>query len=237
MPLLKIKDFDPDYKDTFGGYDLKGLDVYSDVNNEKIGTISDLLVDDQGHFRYFLIDLGFWGFGKKVLMPVGRTQIDSDGRHMRALGFTKEQAENLPEFNDSLKIDDQYEERVRGSYRKPPVSPQVSPLEASAPLDSYPAGIPAAGGPMPMGNQTAGYPPTVAPDADRYYQQQNAPARPPVQPAPVPGHSSYSQPGYSNDMPAYNYQQDPDLYGMNEQNHSILQRYEQRLISKRSQAR
>ncbi len=69
-------------------------------------------MDEHGQFHYFIVNSGLWGFGKKVMLPVGRIQIDNDGRHMRALGFTKEQTENLSEFNDSLKIDHNYEERV-----------------------------------------------------------------------------------------------------------------------------
>jgi len=41
------------------------MSVYTQVNNEKIGTVSDIIVDDQGQFRYLAIDLGFWIFGKK----------------------------------------------------------------------------------------------------------------------------------------------------------------------------
>lgn len=52
-----------------------------------------------------------------------------------ALGFTKEQAQNLPEFSDDLKIDYDYEERVRGIYRNQPVEASAS-MEASAPLDA-----------------------------------------------------------------------------------------------------
>lgn len=243
MALLKIKDFDPNYKETFGGNDFKGLDIYSDINNEKIGSVHDLLVDEHGHFRYFIIDLGFWGFGKKVLIPVGRVQIDNDGKHMRALGFTKEQAENMPEFNDSLKIDHDYEERVRGNYRQPmaqPVTHHVRPLEEPIPARSYQV-PPAPSQPQPMPPQ-AGYPPNVAPDVDRTQPAMGQPY-PPSQQAPLPGMSAQAQPlpapgqaGYSTGVPMYNYQQDPDLYGMNEQNHSILQRYEQRLMAKKNQA-
>jgi len=55
------------------------MSVYTQVNNEKIGTVNDIIVDDQGQFRYLAIDLGFWIFGKKILLPVGRTQIDHEG--------------------------------------------------------------------------------------------------------------------------------------------------------------
>lgn len=248
MALLKIKDFDPNYRETFGGYDIKGLDVYSDINAEKIGTINDLLTDEQGHFRYFIVDLGFWGFGKKVMLPVGRSQIDNDGRYVHALGFTKEQAEKLPEFSENLKVDNNYEERVRGVYRtssSPSVGHQarpveaapveMRPLEASAPLGGYshvsppsppPAPAPVRQAPVPP---QAGYPPA---SAGYGYPQPGTPVYPPAGQAPVSSQPSYpvAEPG------VYSYQQDPYLYGLNEQNHSVLQRYEERLIAKRRQA-
>ncbi len=118
MALLKLEDFDPNYRDTFEGGDIKGLSVYAE-GDEKIGTVSDVLVDEQGKFRYFVIDLGFWIFGKKVLLPVGRTRIDHNADRVYAIGMTKKQAETLPEFNNLQTIDYDYEEQVRGVYRTP----------------------------------------------------------------------------------------------------------------------
>lgn len=129
MVLYKLEDFDPDYRDSFDGSDIKGFDVYTDVNNENVGTIKNVLVDEAGHFRYFVVDTGFWIFGKEVLLPVGRARIDQSARRVIASGLTKEQVEALPEFSDDLRVDYDYEERVRGVYR-----PQT--LESTAPLDT-----------------------------------------------------------------------------------------------------
>ncbi|AUT00556.1 photosystem reaction center subunit H [Nostoc sp. CENA543] len=134
MVLYKLEDFDPDYRDTIQGDDIKGLGVYTESNNEKIGTVNDVLVDDDGHFRYLIVDLGFWIFGKKVLLPVGRTRIDHGTDRVYAIGMTREQAENLPEFNERLSLDQDYEERVRGVYRQPMYGTQ--PLDTSTPLDA-----------------------------------------------------------------------------------------------------
>lgn len=207
MALLKIKDFDPNYRDTFGGYDIKGLDVYSEVDDEKIGSVDDLLVDEGGYFRYFIVDLGFWGFGKKVLLPVGCAQVDSDGKHVYALGFTKDRAENLPEFSEDLKLDDSYEERVRGVYRSPVNSPVASQPVASR--AAYGSGAPA----------------QVAPG----YQQVPA-GYPETGQFPV-GSQAVQPPARSSAY--YDYQQDPQLYEMNEQRHSVLRRYEERLRTHR----
>lgn len=116
MPLQKLSDFDPNYSDVFEGKDIKNMGVYTD-RDEKVGTVSDALVDDQGNFRYLIVDLGFWIFGKKVLLPVGRARIDYNADRVSAVGMTKEQAENLPEYSDRQALDYDYEERVRGVYR------------------------------------------------------------------------------------------------------------------------
>ena len=146
MALLKLEDFDPNYRDTFEGGDLKGLSVYAE-GDEKIGTVSDVLVDEQGNFRYFIVDLGFWIFGKKVLLPVGRSRIDYGADRVYAIGMTREQADHLPEFSNLEKIDYDYEEQVRGVYRPAATTRSTmvdtsaslessAPLEASAPLDT-----------------------------------------------------------------------------------------------------
>lgn len=134
MILHKISDFDPDYHNTIGGKDFKGMGVYSQGTDEKIGTVSDVLVDDQGQFRYLIVDVGFWIFGKKVLIPVGRTRIDTGSDRVYAIGLTKDQAEDLPEYHEDSDLDYGYEERVRGVYRNQPLE-GAAPLDTSASLD------------------------------------------------------------------------------------------------------
>jgi uncharacterized protein (TIGR02271 family) len=118
MALHKIADFDPNYRDTIQGNDINGMGVYTEAD-EKIGTVSEILVDDQGRFRYLVVDLGFWIFGKKVLLPVGRSRVDYNASRIYAMNMTREQADNLPEFNERQTVDYDYEERVRGVYRQP----------------------------------------------------------------------------------------------------------------------
>jgi uncharacterized protein (TIGR02271 family) len=79
--------------------------------------VNDVLVDEEGHFRYLVINTGAWIFGKKVLLPIGRAQIDYSARRVYAHGLTKQQVEQLPEFSDDMKIDYNSEEQVRGVYR------------------------------------------------------------------------------------------------------------------------
>ncbi|MEH2141215.1 DUF2382 domain-containing protein [Nostoc sp.] len=121
MPLQKISEFDTDYRNAIQGNDIKGMDVYVQGTDEKIGTVSDAVVDEQGAFRYLIVDLGLWIFGKKVLLPVGKSRIDSRENRVYAVGITKEQAEKLPEYQEHTALDYDYEERVRGGYRTPSV--------------------------------------------------------------------------------------------------------------------
>lgn len=118
MPLVEIAKFAPEYRNQSDDKDVKGMSVYLDKANEKIGKVSDTLVDEEGNFRYFVIDLGSWMLGKKVLLPVGRSRIDYEAQRIYAIGMTKQQAEALPKLPDDLtKLDYDHEEQVRAVYR------------------------------------------------------------------------------------------------------------------------
>jgi uncharacterized protein (TIGR02271 family) len=183
MSLLKIKEFDPNYRDSFEGKDIKGMGVYATAE-EKIGTVSDILVDENGHFRYFVVDLGLWIFGKKVLLPVGRSRVDHTADRIYTVGMTKQQAENLPEFNEHKEIDYNYEEQVRGVYRSEAF------LEDSGRVDTASS----------RGMGTA-----IAP------------------PPPLPDHQRNKN--------GYDYQQEPALYELNDENHQTFKLYQERLIA------
>lgn len=117
MALVTIENFSPNYKEEiFGGEDIKGFDVYSE-NDEKIGSVYDVLLDEAGRFRYLVIDMGFWVFGKKVLLPVGLAQMDYEHNRVYAQGMTENEARNLPEYRNNMTIDYNYEEQVRNIYR------------------------------------------------------------------------------------------------------------------------
>ncbi|BCL34101.1 DUF2382 domain-containing protein [Nostoc sp. MS1] len=207
MVLYKLADFDPNYQDSFQGNDIKGLGVYTERSDEKIGTVSDVLVDDEGHFRYLIVDLGFWIFGKKVLLPVGRSRIDYGAGRVYAIGMTRDQAENLPEFNDRLAVDYDYEERVRGVYRNSgdtnTTLGRSSTLDNSAPLE-------------------AATPLETSASLDNSYQTGTPAVRPNIPAVPA-------TPTYTPDT--YKYDNEPSLFGLNDQDHQTLRLYEERLIA------
>ncbi|MBD1923510.1 DUF2382 domain-containing protein [Microcoleus sp. FACHB-831] len=188
MALYKLADFDADYQDSFGGDDIKGYDVYASINDEKIGTVKDIMVDDAGNFRYLVVDTGFWVFGKQVLLPIGRSRIDASNRRVYAVGFTKEQAEQLPELNDDLKIDDDHEEQVRGVYRNSTVEPSADVSPTLASTASTPSVNPLTG--------------TVADRTD-----------------------------------SYDYDREPSLYAMNDNDHQTLKLYQERLVANKQRVK
>lgn len=121
MTLYKLDEFYPNYKEElFDGEDIKGLDVYAGKSDDKIGSIENALVDEQGRFRYFVIDTGFWIFGKKVLLPVGKCHIDAKAKRINAIGIdNKKQIEDLPEYHENKVPDRKYEEQVKQVYHPP----------------------------------------------------------------------------------------------------------------------
>ncbi|MBW4465409.1 MAG: DUF2382 domain-containing protein [Pegethrix bostrychoides GSE-TBD4-15B] len=117
MTLHKIKDFYPDYNEQFGDHDLLSFSLYAGQNRDKVGSVDNLLVDDEGRFRYLVVNTGAWIFGKKVLMPIGQAQFDYNEKRVYATRLTREQVEDLPEYNPDQVLNYDYEEQVRGSYR------------------------------------------------------------------------------------------------------------------------
>ncbi len=137
MALVKLADAYPNYKqEIFGGDDIKGYDVYSE-NDEKIGSVYDALLDETGRFRYFVIDTGFWVFGKKVLVPMGRVQMDYDRHRVYIRNLTKAQVETLPEYNDNMTVDYDYEERLRTAYRPTTTAAAATATQPTYTRDSY----------------------------------------------------------------------------------------------------
>jgi len=131
MSLHKIKDFDPDYRTHFDNQDVIGYDLYA--GKDKVGSVDDLLVDDTGKIRYMIINTGAWIFGKKVLLPIGRSRIDYKGNRITAEGLTRSQAEALPEYDGNMPVDYEHEEKVRNVYR--PMAAGTA-VENSLPVDS-----------------------------------------------------------------------------------------------------
>jgi len=216
MVLHKIKDFYPDYRDQMDNQDIIGYSLYS--GGEKIGSVDDLLVDDEGKFRYLVINTGAWIFGKKVLLPIGRTQIDYGNRHVNVNGLTREQVENLPAYDGSMvdQVDRNYEERVRGVYRPMGTTMPADPMMTPDPLSPT----------LPL--ETSGTLNDSAPLVDR-----SATANQGIRSeAPLTRDRDVAY-----DRNDYTYDRDPDLFGLNNPDHQTLKLYEERLIANKTRAK
>ena len=132
MPLKKIKDFDPNYRETIGSNDIQGFKVCTELSEQKIGSVTDILVDESGCFRYLVIDLGLWIFNKQIVLPMERSRIDYDAERVYVIGLSRQQAESLPQYNDSLLLDSAYEEQLRGIYHTPKLE-LANPIAAQTP--------------------------------------------------------------------------------------------------------
>lgn len=203
MPLHKIKDFYPNYRDQFGDHDILGYGLYS--GSDKIGSVDELLVDDEGRFRYLVVNTGAWIFGKKVLMPIGQARIDYNERRIYADGLSREQVENLPEYDPNSNMDYDYEERVRGVYR-PAARSTSTAASSTTPLDT-----------TPSVDATSSV--NATPSLDATPTMYNATDR----------ESGMAARNYDRD--SYRYDYDPDLYNMNDRDHQTLRLYEERLIT------
>lgn len=182
MLLYKIDDFHPRYRqDVFEGEDIKGLDVYAGTTDEKIGTVDTILVDETGIFRYFVVDTGFWIFGKKILIPIDLCRLDLNVRCVQATGLrSKDQAEQLPRYEDGIAVDDDYEEQVRGIYRTATVEGSL-PVEASLPLEttpivarSMPVSMPLEVAPKVEKKESVAPPPAVSTTGNNYSNEQES---------------------------------------------------------------
>ncbi|MBD2258646.1 DUF2382 domain-containing protein [Pseudanabaena sp. FACHB-2040] len=210
MPLHRLKDYYPNYRETLANGQMENIDSYSiyTEGGDRVGTAKDLLVDESGRFRYLVVDTGPWIFGKTVLMPIGLAQFDYDKSRIYVNGLSKSQVENLPEYKEDTVVDDKYEEQVRSGYR--PVAQGRSSRQF-------------------LGNNYAA--PNDASvmnplDTDRGMQPLESSTRGIEETRRVTARQEIAQPT------AGLYDQEPSLYGYSEEdNHGPLRLYEERLIA------
>lgn len=211
MALLKFKDAYPNYGETFHNKsgisaNINDYSVYSG-RDHKIGTVKDMLFEDMtGNIRYLIVDTGFWVFGKNVLLPIGLAHFDDQQRRIYVDGLTKEQVENLPEYNENTAVDRDYENRVRNSYRDLGANRSRQFMGKNYRVDEHRA-YPGSAALHGVTEQPAG---TSTPTSS------NQPA--------VDGRYDYSD-------DRYDYNQEPGLFGMERGAHEPIRLYQERLIA------
>lgn len=67
----------------------KGYEVY--VQAEKVGTVRDLLMDEEGNFRYLVVKPRAWKLGRPLFLPFNYFQLDDDRQCFYTTALTKQQ--------------------------------------------------------------------------------------------------------------------------------------------------
>jgi sporulation protein YlmC with PRC-barrel domain len=99
MTLHRISDREESAGRT-GALDARGWKVKTRTDDEAVGKVKDVLVEDTGEARYMDVDLGM--FRKRVLVPVERVTTDPADEVVWVTGFNKDGFERIPDYDGDL---------------------------------------------------------------------------------------------------------------------------------------
>jgi uncharacterized protein (TIGR02271 family) len=91
-----------------------GYEVY-DRNDEKIGKVDDLFLDENDRAEYIGVKMGFLGLEGTSLIPWELTRVNEEG-HRIEVSVDKAQVKEGPSFDDDRDITPDYEEQVYSHY-------------------------------------------------------------------------------------------------------------------------
>ncbi len=107
MAFYRISDRYPNYKEVyFQGDDLKGTPVYTDYNHE-VGSVYDLLIDDENRIQQLVIELNQNLGNKRVLIPIGRCSRSKQAGHVYIRDINEEDLKALHPYEDGHPISDE----------------------------------------------------------------------------------------------------------------------------------
>jgi ribosomal 30S subunit maturation factor RimM len=136
-PISRVDDyqFPPD------AWDVRGWTVRTEMDDEKVGKVEDMLLDAHGSLRYLEVDVGF--LRKHVLVPLDNAFADRATETVRIEGMNKDALEDVPEYSlEPESLDEGYErrlDRVYGAARTTSTSRSTSgagPLPTGADADA-----------------------------------------------------------------------------------------------------
>jgi hypothetical protein len=114
-PISRIDDF------TFpeGAWDVRGWTVRTEVDEDKVGRVDDMLLNRRGELRYLDVDLGF--LKKHVLVPLDRAHADRERETIWIEGLGKDRLKEAPEYAlEPEALDEDYERRLGAYFGAPP---------------------------------------------------------------------------------------------------------------------
>jgi photosynthetic reaction center H subunit len=125
MTLHRISDRE-DSAGGAGAINARGWDVRTRVDDEDVGKVKDILVEDSGQAQYLDVDLGM--FKKQVLIPVERVTTDSVDKVVWVDGLDKDAFERIPEFDgDVAKLNADYRAGLLRDYSAAEAGGATSP--------------------------------------------------------------------------------------------------------------
>jgi hypothetical protein len=121
--------------------DVRGFEVRTRDQNEKVGKVDDLVCGSEGQIRYLDIGLGGLFSKKRVLLPVGVARADRTNDVVWIAGMTKEQIKELPEYDGNVDaITDDYERSCCSPFRTRGTEPLADATGAATESDLYDQG-------------------------------------------------------------------------------------------------
>jgi photosynthetic reaction center H subunit len=109
-----------------GAVNARGWEVRTRLDNEDVGKVKDVLIEDTGEARYLDVDLGI--FSKRVLVPVERVTTDAADEVVWVDGFDKDGFERIPEYDgDVAKLNADYRAGLMRDYSAAEESISTSP--------------------------------------------------------------------------------------------------------------
>lgn len=98
-----------------GTFDVRGWEVRTQIDDEKVGKVDDVLIDQEGNAPYLDVDLGI--FKKHVLLPIGQARVDEREDVVWVPGMEKNHFKDIPEYeHDKSTVDREYENRLTAAY-------------------------------------------------------------------------------------------------------------------------
>lgn len=96
-------------------FDVRNQEVRSRINDERIGKVDDVLVDDFGRTRY--LSLAMDGENRRVLVPVGETEADRQKNVVWVSALNRESFRSLPAYDGNAgAVSSDYEHKLRTAY-------------------------------------------------------------------------------------------------------------------------
>jgi uncharacterized protein (TIGR02271 family) len=98
--------------------DVRGFEVRTQPDDEKVGTVDSLICSPDGRIRYLDVDAGGLFTSHRIALPVGAAQVDREHDVIWIRDMTKDEIKNLPEYTgDTNTLTDEYERRIQQSFR------------------------------------------------------------------------------------------------------------------------